>query len=353
MQNDHLRPFVSIIMPVRNEGTHIFRALDSVFSQDYPATRFQVIVADGMSTDNTREIINIYSQQHPNLSLIDNPGQIVPIGLNAALNQAQGEVIIRVDGHCEIAPDYVSRCVDYIKKDSVDGVGGSIETIGKTYISRVIAIAMSSVFGVGNSTFRTSSGQTRLVDSVPFPAYTRAIIQKAGLYDEELVRNQDDEYNYRLRKIGARILLAADVHSKHYSRTSLRSLWKQYFQYGYWKVRVLQKHPRQMHPRQVVPLAFVMSLVMCGLGALLWTLVAWLFYGIMATYLLANLSASVLVSRDKGWECLPMLPVVYGILHISYGLGFLIGLLRFANRWGDKIGKVSQFNSPAPIKDYV
>ncbi len=335
---DH--PLVTILMPVRNEAGIIARSLGAVLAQDYPAECTEIIVADGMSTDGTRQVIQDFQRQRVNLRWIDNPGKIVPTGLNAALRQAQGEIVIRVDGHCEIAPDYVSRCVFHILTGGVDGVGGSTETIGKTCTARVIAIAMSSPFGVGDSAFRTSSGKTMLADSVPFPAYTRAIIARAGLYDEELVRNQDDEYNYRLRKLGAKILLAEDIHSKYYSRSSLRSLWRQYYQYGYWKVRVLQKHPRQMRPRQFVPPLFVASLFVSAILSLLGSPGRWLFLAIFAAYLSANLAASLYTASRKGWRHLPLLPLVYAILHTSYGLGFLVGLLRFANRWGDKTGKV-------------
>jgi glycosyltransferase involved in cell wall biosynthesis len=332
--------FVTILMPVRNEAGIIARSLGAVLAQDYPAECTEIIVADGMSIDGTRQAIQGFQRQHANLRLIDNPGKIVPTGLNAALRQARGEVIIRVDGHCEIAPDYVSHCVAHLMQDRADGVGGFTQTIGETYIAQAIAMAMSSPFGVGDSAFRTQQGQTRLVDSVPFPAYTRTMIDKAGLYDEELVRNQDDEYNYRLRKLGAKILLAADVHSRYYSRTSLGSLWKQYYQYGYWKVRVLQKHPRQMRPRQFVPLAFVGSLSASGLLCLAWPPGRWLFLSVLAAYLAANLAASFYTALRKGWKHLPLLPLIYAILHLSYGLGFLVGLLRFANRWGDRQGKV-------------
>ena len=192
----------------------------------------EILVADGMSTDSTRAIISANAEMHSNyrMCILDNPGKIVPIGLNIAMRQASGEIIVRVDGHCEIATDYVRRCVIHIQNSGVDGVGGAITTVGETYLAEAIAVAMSFPFGVGDSAFRTLSGKTLLVDSVPFPAYTRAIIERAGLYDEELVRNQDDEYNYRLRKIGAKLLLAADVHSTYYSRSNLRSLWKQFYQ---------------------------------------------------------------------------------------------------------------------------
>jgi len=328
-------PFVSVILPVRNEAKFIASSLSAVLNQDYPSEQLEIIVADGMSIDNTRQIVESFQARHPNVRLIDNPGRIVPTGLNAAIAQARGEIIVRVDGHCEVARDYVRNCVEHLLNGAVDGVGGPLETVGETFIARVTATAMSSAFGVGDSAFRTVNDKTMLTDTVAFPAYTRTIVEKAGPFDEELVRNQDDEYNYRLRKIGARILLASDVRSRYYSRGSLRSLWRQYLQYGYWKVRVMQKHPRQMRPRQFVPFFFVVSLLFSllilpfsSLGTLLLSLV-------IGSYVISNSVASVLVARRKGWQLLPLLPAAFAILHLAFGLGFLVGLIKFWNRWLD------------------
>jgi glycosyltransferase involved in cell wall biosynthesis len=327
-------PFVSVIMPVRNEASFIGRSLGAVLSQDYPSDRLEVLVADGMSTDGTREVVESLSPRDANVRVIDNPRRIVPTGLNAALAHARGEFIVRVDGHCEIAPDYVSRCVEHLVKDDVDGVGGPLETIGDTCLAQAIATAMSSSFGVGGAAFRTVSNKTMLTDTVAFPAYTRIAMERAGGFDEELVRNQDDEYNYRLRKLGAKILLAADVRSRYYSRSSLRSLWRQYFQYGYWKVRVLQKHPRQMKLRQFVPPVFVASFLLTLLLAPFSPLgSALLGLAVVGPYVIVDLAASAYAAKNAKWQLLPYLPVIFPVLHISFGLGFLIGLARFWNRW--------------------
>jgi glycosyltransferase involved in cell wall biosynthesis len=333
-------PSVTIILPIRNEAAHIARGLHAILAQDYPAQQMQVLVADGMSSDGTRQAILDLVEQYPHhsVSIFDNPGKIVPTGMNIALRQAKGDVIIRVDGHCIIAPDYVSRCVEHIQSDGVDGVGGATETIGETQTAKAIAIGMSSPFGVGNSLFRTSSGKSMLADTVPFPAYTRQIVERAGLYDEELVRDQDDEYNYRIRGLGGKLLLADDVHSTYFSRASLRGLWRQYYQYGYWKVRVLQKHPRQMSLRQFAPPAFVLALLGSAFLALspvfrpLSLVIPLLYFG-------ANLSASLWTASKRGWGSMPLLPLVFALLHLAYGAGFLVGLVRFAGRWGDKQGK--------------
>jgi succinoglycan biosynthesis protein ExoA len=326
-------PRVTVVMPVRNEADFIERSLGAVLAQDYPADKIEVIVADGMSTDTTRDIVRSFGEDHPALHLIDNPGKIVPIGLNAAIRQAKGWIIIRIDGHCEVAPTYIRKCVEHLLKDGVDAVGGPIETIGENATSKAIAIGMSSNFGVGGSAFRTIRDREASVDTVAFPAYPRRTIEKCGSFDEELVRNQDDEYNYRLRKLGGKILLSPDIKSKYYSRSSLKGLWRQYFQYGYWKVRVLQKHPRQMRPRQFAPPTFVAALLGSALLAVFLKFGLLFFLAISGSYILANLLASVATASRKGRIYLLLLPLVFAILHLSYGTGFLIGLIRFANRW--------------------
>ncbi|MCI0551032.1 MAG: glycosyltransferase family 2 protein [Anaerolineae bacterium] len=329
-------PFVTVIMPIRNEAAFVNRSLSAVLAQNYPQDRMEIIVADGMSTDGTREVVRSLQAQIPNLLLIDNPGKIVPAGLNAAIQQAKGEIIIRVDGHCEIGRDYVHRCVEHLRHGGVDGVGGIMETVGETVLAQVIAVAMSSPFGVGGSNFRTVRDKTRLVDTVAFPAYTRAVIERAGPFDEELVRNQDDEYNYRLRKFGAKILLAANIYSRYYSRSSLSSLWRQYFQYGFWKVRVMQKHARQMQPRQFVPSTFVITLFMAVALAFFFPLGQVLLALVVGTYLLGNLAASIWTVRKSNWRHLLSLPIIFTTLHLSYGMGFVVGLIKFWNRWGDR-----------------
>ena len=336
------RPFVSVIMPVRNEEGFIARSLSRVLAQDYPGPRLEVIVIDGMSSDGTRLIIQNFQSHDLRVKLIDNPGEIVPTALNLALAKAQGEIVVRVDGHCEIAPDYVRRCVDHLLNAEVDGVGGPLETVGETPVAVVIARAMSSSFGVGNSAFRTKHNVSMLTDTVAFPAYKRRMMERAGPFDEELVRNQDDEYNSRLRKMGAKILLASDVHCRYYSRSSFRSLWRQYFQYGYWKVRVIQKNPHQVQVRHFVPAVFVTTLLISMLMTPFFEVGAYIFAVVLASYLIAILGASLLEAKRSYEHSLVLLPIAYAILHVSYGLGFFTGLLRFWNRWGTSKNALGQ-----------
>jgi len=333
-------PLVSVVMPVRNEENYIEAALRSVLTQDYPGDRMEVIVADGMSNDGTRDVVRSFQAQYENVKLIENPGRIAPTGLNAALQVAKGSIIVRIDGHCEPAPDYVSRCVQHLQDENVDGVGGPIDTVGESFVAEAIAVAMSSSFGVGGSAFRTIKDRAMRVETIPFPAYTRQAIQKVGLYDEQLVRNQDDEYNYRLIKLGGTLLLTPDVRSRYFSRASLRSLWRQYFQYGFWKVRVMQKHPHQMRWRQFAPPALVATLIASLIAA------AWAWPGRMALplvvgmYLAALLFGTVWTAHKTGWKYAWLLPLVFGTLHLSYGCGFIVGLMKFWNRWSDRTGNV-------------
>ena len=332
-------PFVSVVMPVRNEGAFIGRSLAAVLSQDYPHDRLEVIIADGHSTDDTRTSIEgLKSVTDVRIEVLDNPEKVAPTGLNRAIARSRGEIVIRVDGHCEVEKDYVRNCVKHLSENKAECVGGPIKTIGQTIVAQAIATAMSSRFGVGNSAFRTLDDREMLVDTVAFPGYRRKVLEQLGGFNEELVRNQDDEFNYRLRGRGGRILLAPDVRSRYYSRSNLQSLWHQYFQYGYWKVRVLQLHPRQMSVRQFAPFVFVaVLLMMVGVsiaGAILFSLhFLWLPLVQMSTYFAANIAATCGCSRRTNIKALPYVSLSFAILHFSYGIGFAWGLLRFRKGW--------------------
>lgn len=331
-QADDSLPFVSVVVPVRNEERYIGRSLRSILAQDYPSHLVEVLVADGMSDDGTRELIRELQTVDRRLRLVDNPGRIVSLGLNIALPLALGTVIVRVDGHCEIDAAYVRRAVAHLSDRSVAAVGGPLLTIGETPVARMIATAMSSRFGVGDSTFRVGGFGTSDVDTVAFPGYSRSALSEAGPFDEELVRNQDDEYSYRLRAMGYRIVFAPDMRAVYYSRGTLRSLWRQYFQYGYWKVRVMQKHPRQMRIRQFVPPLFVAAMA-GAVAAATMTWWGWMtLAAVLIAYAAANLAASILAAGRTGWRAIAMLSAAFATLHLSYGSGFLAGLCRFGPR---------------------
>jgi succinoglycan biosynthesis protein ExoA len=339
-------PLISIIMPVRNEAAFIARSLDVLFAQDYPAELMEFLIGDGMSSDNTRSIIAHFTDLHPEvkIQILDNPSQIVPTAMNLALRRAKGDIIIRVDGHTIIAPDYVRQCVEALQRTNADNVGGKMNAIGKNPFGKAVALATSTPFGVGGARFHYSDTEER-VDTVYMGAWPRRIFEKIGLFDEELVRNQDDEFNYRLREHGGKILLCPQIKSEYSVRSTPRALWRQYYQYGFWKVRVLQKHPRQMSLRQFVPPSFVAALF--GSVFLLFlpfpSFILYPLSFVPLAYFVANVFASLYTASKRDWQSLSYLPFIFAILHISYGLGFLVGLLKFAGRWGDKQGQTPAF----------
>ncbi len=326
-------PRVTVVMPVRNEERYVERSLGSVLAQDYPEERMEVLIADGMSSDRTRELVAKIAAGR-DVRILDNPRGIVSTGLNLAFVEATGEVVVRVDGHCEIGPGHVRAAVEALADGTYAGVGGPLETVGETDAARAVAAAMSSRLGVGGAPFRTGCDRPVVADTVPFPAYPRAVLMEAGPYDEELVRNQDDEYNYRLRRAGRRLLLLPGMRSRYFSRSRLRSLASQYFQYGYWKVRVMQKHPWQMRWRQLAPPALVAALAAGALAATWSVLAAWGLGALVGIYMVAAVVAAVPAGRGLGWRGRVLLPFVFPILHLAYGSGFWVGLVRFALRWG-------------------
>lgn len=328
-------PFVSVIMPIRNEAAFIARSLGAVLAQDYPSDRLEVLVADGMSTDATREIITqATAGQALPVTVVDNPGQIVPTGFNRALAQAQGEIIVRVDGHTIIAPDYVRECVAALARSGADNVGGRMNAVAQSDFGAAVALATSSPFGVGGARFHYSDAE-EWVDTVYMGAWPRVVFERIGGFDEEMVRNQDDEFNYRLQAAGGKILLSNRIQSRYYNRTTLRSLWRQYYQYGLYKVRVLQKHPLQMRPRQFAPFLLVSVLLGGALVAPFGRALRALWMLALLIYAAANLGASLWTARKHGWQHLRFLPLVFAALHFGYGLGFLRGLVKFRDRWGE------------------
>lgn len=332
-----LQPLVTIIMPIHNEGNYIRRSLGSVLAQNYARGKMEILVVDGMSNDGTREIVQEMASTESQIpiTLLDNPGKIVSPGLNIGLRHSCGEIIIRVDGHCEIAPDYVRRCVAALHETGADNVGGLQQAIGTTPVARAIALATGSPFGVGGARFHYAT-QPGWADTVYLGAYRREVFERIGGFDEELVRNQDDELNFRLTQVGGKIWLDPSIRSVYYGRASLRKLWRQYFQYGFYKVRVMQKRGSVASWRHLVPGAFVLSLLVSVLMALITRKRRWVL-GVAGPYTAANVAASIWTAR-RGLGTLPLLPAIFAILHCAYGLGFLAGLWHWRNVKGRQRG---------------
>jgi succinoglycan biosynthesis protein ExoA len=318
-------PFVSVLIPVRDEGRHLAACLDGVLAQDYPRERMEVIVADGMSTDETRDILNSYAARDRRLCLIDNLRGIVSTGLNAALARSRGEVIVRMDAHTEYAPDYIRQCVAVLAKTGASNVGGPARTKAETYVQRAIAAAYHSRFASGGARFHNVAYEGP-VDTVTYGCWPRAVFARVGLFDEELIRNQDDEHNLRLTRAGARVWQSPRIRSWYRPRGSLAALFRQYAQYGYWKVWVIRKHKLPASVRHLVPAAFVAAIALLTLAAPFWQPALWAWIALLRCYLLAIVIASLLTCRNAAWDLLPILPAVFACYHVGYGCGFLYGL---------------------------
>ncbi|RMD88550.1 MAG: glycosyltransferase [Calditrichaeota bacterium] len=330
-----MTPLVTIICPVRNEEDHISECIESLVHQTFDKNNMEILIVDGMSTDRTREIVRKFQKKYRNIKLLDNPRSIIPVALNIGIKASSGKFILRMDGHAKAAPDYVERSIEILKNRPIDCVGGPIITLNPTDTGKAIAMAMSSPFGVGNSRFRTTQDMECLVDSVAFPAYKRDVFDKIGLFDEELIRCQDDEFNFRLRKYGGKVLLNPSIKSYYYSRSSFKKLWQQYFGYGFWKVRLLQKHLKMMKLRHFVPATFVTALILSLILMLTGTSIFW-FFAILITYSLASIIAAYLIWRKNREINFVKILISFYVLHFSYGSGFLAGLIRFAPRWFKK-----------------
>ncbi len=322
-----LRPFVSVVIPCRNEEAYIASCLDSILATDYPRDRIEVLVADGQSDDGTRAILAEYLTRYRCIALIENLRRTTPAALNAAIRAATGSVIIRMDAHVVYPPEYISRLVDALEETGADNVGAVLETVPAdlTPTGKAIAIGLSHPFGVGNSYFRTGSRERREVDTVPFGCYRRDVFDRIGLFDEELIRNQDDELNFRLIRHGGRVLLVPEVTCRYYARRTFRQVSRMYYQYGYFKPLVARKVGRVMTARQLVPSLLLAALAgsavvspwVPGAGAA--------FACIAGAYALGVLACSG-AAAGTDLRCGAALAAVFPILHFSYGFGFLRGM---------------------------
>ncbi|XWX04587.1 glycosyltransferase family 2 protein [Aggregatilineales bacterium SYSU G02658] len=316
-------PFVTIMMPVRNEAAFIERSLGAILAQDYPPDQMEILIADGRSDDDTVAIIQRIDTAG-RVRVIDNPDIIQASGLNRLIEHAQGEYLIRVDGHTIIAPNYVSECVRLLRETSAANVGGPMNPVGETRMGRAIAAAGRSPFAVP-SAFHVSS-RAQYTDTVYMGAWPRKVITALGGY-KPMRANEDYELNVRIRQAGGRIYFSPTLQSLYYGRQTLPALWKQYYRYGRSKVKTLRLHPRSLRPRQIVAPLFVAGLILGPIVSLFIPALAVLYLAGIAAYLVANLAFSVRQASQNGWDLLPLLPIVFLTIHLAWGLGFWRELL--------------------------
>lgn len=288
----------------------------------------QILAVDGMSDDGTRKHIEAISARYLFVQLIDNPKRITPVALNIGIRKSKGDIIIRMDAHANYPKDYILKLLEWMDKTGADNVGGLVITRadGDGLVARAIAVATSHPFGVGNAYFRIGVREPRWVDTVPFGCYKRAVFDKIGMFDEELVRNQDDELNSRLIKAGGKILLTPDIKIDYIARTTLRHVWRMYWQYGYYKPLVIRKVGAVVTVRQIIPAIFVVTLGLCAIMAMFYDSAIYALLGIICAYLLGNLSASLVAAKRFGMSLFLVCPLVFAALHFAFGTGFLLGV---------------------------
>jgi glycosyltransferase involved in cell wall biosynthesis len=324
----HSEPTVSVIVPCRNERDYIESCVRSILAQEPPPGGFEVIVADGISVEGTRSILKKLAKKDYRLRVVDNPERIIPAGLNSAIRGARGSIIVRMDAHTEYSSDYIRQCFDVLHETGADNVGGPWIAEGKDLIGRAIAAAFQSAFAVGGARGHNPDYEG-FVDTVYLGCWRREVFDRIGLFDEGMVRSEDDELSLRLTRAGGKIWQSPRIKSRYHTRESLVSLLRQQVQYGYWKVRVIQKHRIPASVRHLVPGCFVLSLIFLGLAAP-WSRVAlWGWIGLGGLYLLCNLAASIVTAWRTDWTLFPLLPFVFACYHFGYGYGFVRGILDF------------------------
>jgi len=330
------QPTTSVIVPCYNERPTIHLLLDALYAQTFPSSAMEVVIADGGSTDGTPAAIHQWQADHPDLTvkLVENQNRTIPSALNTAINASSGEIIVRLDAHSEPHCEYVQRIVTALSEKRGENVGGvwDIRPGSGHWIARSIAAAAGHPIGVGDARYRYSD-QPAFVDTVPFGAFNRKLLDKVGLFDETLLTNEDYEFNTRIRQQGGRIWLDPQIRSVYYARADLTALARQYWRYGFWKWHMLRRYPETLRWRQALPPMFVTALVFLLLFSPFSRLARWTLAGLISIYLFVLALAGLqLAIRHKSAALVLGVPLAIACMHFSWGTGFLWSMLRPKNQ---------------------
>lgn len=314
---------ISVVVPCRNEQPYIAATIASLLAQEAPPEGFEIVVADGQSDDGTREILHDLAKRNPAVRLVDNPRRITPAGMNVGIRAARGRYIAILGAHCHYEPTYLRTCVQLLDEHpEASCVGGPILSRGRSLLGQAVAAAMSHPVGIGNARHRQPNYEG-YAEGACYPVFRREVFDRIGFYDEVLVRNQDDELNYRLTKQGGKVFLSPRARCTYFVRETLRALSRQYFQYGYWRVAVLKKHRMPASFRQLVPPVFlaglVCSLVFAWLGPDPWR---WAALVPPLAYVLVLLAAGASQAKTHGWKVGALFPIAAATMHVAYAAGF-------------------------------
>ena len=323
---------VSIVIPCYNEQATIRLLLEAIYAQTYPRSALEVVIADGLSEDRTRAEIAAFADGHADLpvTLVDNPKRLIPAGLNLAIQEAHGEIIVRLDGHSLPRPDYVERCVADLEAGLGESVGGvwEIRPGAAGRMAAAIAAAAAHPLGVGDALYRHAK-RADYVDTVPFGAFKRELLALVGFFDESLLTNEDYEFNVRVRQSGGRIWLDPAIRSVYLARPTLASLARQYARYGFWKWRMLRRYPGSIRWRQGLPPLFVLSLLGGALLAVFLPFFRYLLAGEILLYAAALAAAGLQAAlKRKNAFLLAGLPPAIATMHIAWGAGFLWSMIK-------------------------
>jgi succinoglycan biosynthesis protein ExoA len=347
---------VTLIIPCRNEVAMIQACIESILNQDPLGKDWELLVIDGASTDGTREVLDRMAATQPRLRVLNNPHRIAAAGLNIGILQARGDRILRLDAHTHYARDYVRQCLHTLETTGADNVGGPWVARGSALISRAIAAAFQSPLAIGGALCHDPHYEGP-VDTVYLGCWRRSAFERFGLFDDSLVRNQDDEHNLRITRAGGRVWQNPKIRSWYQPRGSLRALFRQYRQYGYWKVRVIQKHRLPASWRHLVPGLFVLALSLLTLATFLSSVtplpLTWaprLLLAALSFYSCAVVVAALLTARRTEWKLLLVLPAVFPCFHFGYGFGFCQGFLDFVLGRRRPADSQTQLTRPAQIK---
>jgi succinoglycan biosynthesis protein ExoA len=322
---------VSIIVPCYNEETTIQQLLDAIYTQTYPRNRVEVVIADGLSTDRTREVIEGYKLSHPDLEIrvIENNLRVIPSGLNRAIEAAAGTYIIRMDAHSIPCRDYIRSSINGLENHLGDNIGGvwKIQPGADSWIARSIAITASHPIAAGDARYRIG-GLAQEVDTVPFGAFEKKIFERIGKYDETLLTNEDYEFNVRIRQSGGKVWMDPSISSIYFARSTLRELARQYWRYGYWKAQMVRRYPKTLRWRQVLPPLLVAMLLSLGVLSFFWDLARWMLAIIVILYTIIIFGIGIQMSlKHKAFSYAIGIPLAIATIHSTWGSAFLWGLI--------------------------
>lgn len=320
---------LSVICPIYNEEKYIAKCLDSIIEQDYPKDDMELLLVDGMSTDRTRDVITGYQKKYPWIKVLDNPKRIAPCAMNVGIKASSGETIIRLDAHVLYPSNYFSVLVNKLQElPGAENVGAVCNTlpVNGTIEAQSIAAVLSSSFGMGNSYFRVGASEVMEVDTVPFGCFHRSIFDRVGFYDEELVRNQDDELNARIIKSGGKIYLIPELECEYFARDTAKKVYKMFYQYGMFKPLVNKKLGSPATVRQFFPLCFVLGLI---LGPIVCAFIPMFWFAYFAVIFLWLLLATYFSCKDsKQLKRILVQNWIYFVVHFGYGWGYIVGIYK-------------------------